>query len=332
MANRYLEYFQLIVFLWGFEFYSANFDNKRVNEKILALLSPFVLITSINTIHMYITNPNISRTAKKDTAEGLAQMSQGIAGYDFVYFIVFIFAGLMYLSFSFDRKLLVKITLLALAALLFVNIVLSNFMIAMLLSLMVLFCRFFVYKTNKIWLLGYLTLFIIMVPAFSLLFDVLFDALIELNKGSLNEKRLLEIKLILSSGIVEASLGARLHAFELSLQAFANFPLTGIVINSIKNTSGVVTGFGQHSFLLDSFALFGGIVGSVSVYVFLAPVVQMFRERRDINYSSFPFLVCFMVLILFTVNNVTPSVGAAVFFIIPSIFSYMKRKISNELA
>ncbi|WP_231875500.1 hypothetical protein, partial [Oleiphilus sp. HI0086] len=61
-------------------------------------------------------------------------------------------------------------------------------------------------------------------------------------------------------------------------------------------------------------------------------VVQMFRERRDINYSSFPFLVCFMVLILFTVNNVTPSVGAAVFFIIPSIFSYMKRKISNELA
>lgn len=330
LASRYLEYMQLVVFLWGFEFYLSNFDSRRINEKIIIFLSPFVLLTSVNTVYMYIFSPNISRTAKKDTVEGLEQMSQGVGGYDFVYFIVFIFAGLMYLSFVFDRKLLLKTVLLSSAALFLANIVLSNFMIALILGLLAVFFRFIVYKTSKSWMFVYTAIIILMIPTLSMLFDIIFDLLISLSEGTLNQKRLMEIKFVLESGIVQQSLGARLHAFDVSWRAFLDFPYTGIIINNIKNSSGIVVGFGQHSFLLDAFALFGGVVGFVNLYVFLAPVFKMYYTRSSVNYSSLPLLMIFMVLILYFVNNVTPSVGLAVYFFVPVVLSYMRRKAHYE--
>ena len=327
LVNRYLEYLQLMIFCWGFELYLVKYQDRRVNEKILLFLSPWVVFTSVHTIYAYSTMPFISRLAKKDTARGLELMSQGVAGYDFVYFLIFVFSGLIYLAFIFKRRFLIKTVLLFLAALFLVNIVLSNFMMAMLLSLLALFFRFFVYKISKVWIFIYTSLLVFLVPISPLMLNVIFDVLLEISRGSLNETRLLEIRSVLESGIIEASLGARLYAYNLSWQAFMEYPLTGIVINHIKNASGVVVGFGQHSFLLDSFALFGGVAWLLSLYVFLAPVVRLCRQARHVNYSSFPLLIIFMVLLLFSLNNVTPSIGFAVFFFIPVVVTYMKRSV-----
>jgi hypothetical protein len=331
LANRYVEYFQIIIFLWGFELYSDNYSEYYLNEKISLYLSPFILLISLNTIYMYFAYPNISRTAKKDTAAGLEQMAQGIGGYDFIYFIVFILAGLMYLIFCLDRNFFLKAFLILCITLLSVNIIMSNFMIASLLCLMIIFFRVFIRKTNLKSLSIYFVLVVFLVPILPNFIDYIFDILIKVTEGTMNGQRVLAIRTFIESGILESSLDARWQAFVLSWQAFVSFPLTGIIVTTITNSDGVIVGFGQHSFILDGFALFGVIVGSMSLYVFLYPVFRLNNMSRSIGYSSLPLLILFMVLFLFIFNNVTPSIGAAVFFFIPVIVSYIQRSGQNEI-
>lgn len=322
IGNRFLEYLQIFIFYWAYQ-YNKIYGYKFDSLKLLSYFAPVVIITSIMTVMQYITNPNISRTAKKDTAAGLEQMSQGVAGYEFIYFLVFIFASLLFvivgrkLRFNFFTKVLLYFVLL----LFLINIVLSNFMIAVLLVLISLFFRFIIPKVTTIRILVYIITFLLISPVLPYLFVQLIDFALSISGSSMNAQRLLEMRELLVSGLIDLSLGARLDAFQSSLNAFLNNPIMGIITTDIGGHGSGLSGFGQHSFLLDTFALFGGFIGILSLYVYFQPLIIQFKLNKQ-QKSSLPLLIILITLLFFIINNLTPSIGFAIYFVFPVLHDW----------
>lgn len=323
IGNRFLEYFQIFIFYWAYCF-NSKYGRVSDNLKLLYYLMPVVVITSVVTIIQYISNPNISRTAKKDTANGIEQMSQGVAGYEFIYFLVFISIVMLFLVTQRKKqiKTLVKGLLWFLIILFAVNIALSNFMIALLFVTISLLFRVFIPKISALRVLVYIICFLVISPFLPYLLLGSIDFALSLSGSSMNAQRLLEMRELLVSGLIELSLGARLEAFQSSLYAFVNNPIMGIITSDIGGGIAGLHGFGQHSFLLDTFALYGGIIGVASVYIYSQPLVK--QIRRDINGgSSLPFLMLLLAMLFFIINNMTPSIGFAIYFAFPVLYGWL---------
>ncbi len=141
--------------------------------------------------------------------------------------------------------------------------------------------------------------------------------------GGLNAQRLQEVKLLLELGVVDLSLEARMHAFKHSIVSALAFPNFGLILTS--NDRNILLSLGQHSFFLDTFALYGIWVGCLQAFVFLTPLVRLLSDKTKANLTlSFSMLV--LSLFFFIVNNVTPSIGFAIFFVYPVLNYYLMKQ------
>ena len=101
IGNRFFELSQLPVFYLAFE-NNRKLGRNKDNIKILKWLLPFVLFTCFQTLNAYRTNPYISRALKSSLGLGTEYMAQGVGGYEFIYFLIFV---VCILSFSFKSFL-----------------------------------------------------------------------------------------------------------------------------------------------------------------------------------------------------------------------------------
>ena len=323
IGNRFLEYFQILIFYWAYRLNEKK-GMQQDSVRLLLCLLPVFVFTSILTVTEYVANPNISRTAKKDTLAGIEQMSEGIAGYEFIYFLVFSFASILYLVVNKKSKFasFKKIIWLIILGLIMTNIVLSNFMIALLLMFVSVVFRFLIPKISAKRIIVYTIAAMAIIPFLPEIFLSLIEIFLNMFGSSMNAQRLIELRELLAFGLVELSLGARLDAFNASIQAIISNPIIGIITSDIGGHGEGLSGFGQHSFLLDTFALYGVVFGAMSVYVFFQPLVRQLNHRTE-DHSSLPLLMILLCLIFFIVNNMTPSVGFAIYFVFPVIYSYI---------
>ena len=131
-----------------------------------------------------------------------------------------------------------------------------------------------------------------------------------------NYNRLLELQSFYNSGIVGFSMEARLSTFTNSISLFLDNLIFGIVHTALGvNSDGKINSFGQHSYIIDTFALYGIIIGFLQVILIFKSFQLKIKLKSKIIMSSLNIL--FVFLILSTVNNMTPSVGFIVFFILP---------------
>lgn len=166
---------------------------------------------------------------------------------------------------------------------------------------------------------------IIVLSIFIQLFLVSFlDLLINFSLGSLNTSRFIEIKHYVITNHMGDNMWARVDRWLESLLALKNYPIFGIIQTKLNYSGGYLVGFGQHSQFLDVFALFGFGIGSLQVYIFLQPIFKRFKNI-DNTYSGMSILLLFLIVILFTVNNVTPSIGFAFFFIFPTVYDWKQK-------
>ena len=117
----------------------------------------------------------------------------------------------------------------------------------------------------------------------------------------------------------------RVSTLENSIQAIYRNPISGIITKPILHVGNYLQGFGQHSQFLDTTAIFGIIIGILYIYSILYPlysVIDLKKQQLSLQLSIF-----FSVIILFTMNNVTPSIGFAIFF----IYLYLNDSLSNQL-
>jgi len=322
MGNRYFELFQIPMFFIAYYTYTQMGKVQACRRVIMGLI-PFLIFTCISTIMACIKNPLAARSSKGGM-EALANMRAGVGGYELIYFLVVAFALCLYLYFSIS-SVKYKVGLGVLLLLFFATIVASNFMTALLLTTVSVAVKVFLSKItiNKIIFIPLAVLFL------SIYSDVILVVIIDMVLGimgeSMNAARLLELKMLLLENEQGASMEARSNAYNKSFELIFKHPFLGILTKPLIRVGDGVVGFGQHSQILDTFALYGIPLGVVQVYIYFKPLISRMKQPGG-GISSFAFLIALLTGVIFTMNVATPSIGFAIFFIFPVVYDYVNQE------
>jgi hypothetical protein len=331
IGNRFFELSQLLLFYMAYEKNKLSGRNQD-NLFIIKLISPFVLITCYITIMAYSIDPFISRSIRASQGEGIEYLKMGVGGYEFIYFLVILVPILIFVLFNRNRSISKRYKFLGIGAtgLFGVNIVLSNFSTAFFLLLLGIIIRLFFYRFKYSYVFIYVLLLLLIMISFQPLITFILDFLADNLGDSNNVSRVIEIKDLLINGESGTSIEARNDVFLESIYLFFENPIFGIITEPInRNSHGQIIGFGQHSQVLDTFALYGLFIGLLQLYVYLNPLFARLKYSRGIV-SGFTLAIMIVFLFIITINNTTPSVGFAVFFIFPTMYDwYIEKNFKN---
>ena len=157
-----------------------------------------------------------------------------------------------------------------------------------------------------------------------MLSDWIFDTL---GKGATFEKLLELQSFIFGYGLRGTAFLARIKTVKSSIEAFVNNPITGIIVKPIPSDHNFILGFGQHSYFLDTFALYGILIGVLNLYLVIQPFYIRMVNR---NLLGLNLAILASMLLLFSINNTTASIGFGVFFIYPVIFDWLNTLIQKN--
>lgn len=324
IGNRFFELAQIPLFYLAYE-KNRYYGQSRDNLLIVALFVPFIFITSFLTLYAYRINPYISRATKKQFSTGVENMKMGIGGYEFVYFLVFLLAVGVFFLLCKHQRFNRKQTIVGLIGLmvLIVNITLSNYSLAFLMLMLIVFMRLFFLQIRINTLVIYfipITVFFILSAQITVF---LLNMLINILGDTLNASRIIELKYLLISNSVGNAMESRFNVYAYSINAFLHNPVFGALAAPPGDYYSNVARYGNHSQLLDTFAFYGLGIGFLQLYVYLKPIKARIVKINGF-YEGLPLLIMMLFVILITLNNVTPSIGFAVFFIYPTIYDWIK--------
>lgn len=326
IGNRFLELAQLPMFYIAYKHYSI-IGRKKDHFRILASIFPFIIITLLLTIKGLLSNPLICRLIKSD-AFGNSQMKLGIGGYWFIYFLAILYGILLFTIFQKNRKIkrFQKIILVLFFLLVLTCLIMSNYMTALILVVISSGFKLFLNKLNVIKIILFSLILLLILVFKNFILDIFFKIGFSLLGDSVNAHRLYEIKLLLTTDEIGGDTEARAGAYMESINLFLHNPLLGIIINPIQKVGSGVSGFGQHSQMFDTFALFGLTIGIIQIFIYLYPYYQRL-SKDDLSKSSMPLLIMILLLFVTTMNNATPSIGFATFYIFPVLNDWLNYKI-----
>ena len=304
-ANRYLH-------LSGLLLYPILYDatkNTRIPIYLFWILIVWSIIVAIPTIMVCSGSPYASRLAD----EIPLYQSMGVGGYMYIYAIalgsVILFAYAINSTFS--KK---TIVLYAIWMLYIVTIYKSNFMTSVLVAVLGAFCCIVCKKNsakNKIISILFFSLFIFLMsgPIFQYLGTLIRSIIPDSGRianifgGSGN----------LFQSLINEFIGDRLPTLQSSINAINKHPIAGLVF-----TENGQFDFGQHSTILDTFALWGIPIGCIYLYLMFKPYFSV-KRRKHYEYTI-PILVSFSVLAFF--NNIECTSAFVMFYIGLSIYDY----------
>lgn len=315
VSNRYLV---LAVFLMGnLTGGYCEFAGKWKNIGIvLKAASPFMAYVYIKTFFGLLAHPWIARMVKNDDAYTIQARLQGVGGYEFIYFLAMltgISAGLFFLL----KKRRHKWICLGICMSSYLEVVLSNYMTAFLISTLgiVLTVLLFLINKNRAWIL-FFSFCIVFFLAFgnhvmNLAVDILQNIIPE---NGMTFLRLQNMRGSFLQMLAEEFLSDRSPVLVKSIRCFFQYPLFGIISRSGLGREELLSFIGQHSYFFDTFAFYGGPIGILSLYSYFS----IFRKKYfhgNLIVITLPVLVCGSVLLFF--NNVTVSAGIVTGIIYP---------------
>ena len=304
IANRYIS---LMLMPLGYIIYNYYKENKKLHviKVMINIVMIFILITFFRTFFGLLDNPYLSRSIKSVGEYSKTVLSMGYGGYEFAYFITLISMFLFQLFLT--SKSAVKKTLYITTYILSVIFVLlSNYFTAfilILLSVGILIFSKFRSKTKWVLLIVLIILFLVLSESvLGIILDILGN---HFTKGKLYY-RLSEMEGAFLNSFMKDFTADRLPTLYKSLNTIYQYPLLGLITTKMDmvNISIEDYNFGQHSHILDSFALFGIAVGIWNLFICFKVFNKKYFKSRYKN-LSYAFLCS--VIILLTFNNLVPA-------------------------
>jgi hypothetical protein len=323
VGNRFFELSQIPLFYIAYE--KNKLTNGNVdNLWIIAFTIPFVFYTWIITFFALLKDPWISRTIATREAGTEVYLKLGIGSYEYIFFLVIVFGILLFIVYNSSKplnnrnKLIGSFVLIAFA----VIITMANFSTALFLLLICVFMRILAPRLKARYWLLYIVVGAIIIYLLSNIFILLLDDLTQLLGSSLNSSRVSEVKGLLLKNQTGDSLDSRDEKWLLSINAFLDNPVFGILTKPIGFTDGYLNGFGQHSQILDTFALYGAGIGILQLYIYFRPFISRLKSAKG-YISGFSLLLMIVFFAMVTFDNATPSIGFAAFFIFPTAYDWL---------
>jgi hypothetical protein len=332
IGNRYLDYGVTLIFYLIY-LYNEKFGFINSSKAIIRWSLPFLVYTCVVTLTRLFSNPYLARSIKSDGAYTNMLRIQGIGGYELIYFLVFICIILFFQIINRKelglKNNLILLFLIVLLILFCMTVIYSNYLTA-LLMLLVSFTVILYDKTKNLLFRIYIVSTSVILLIFSKsLFELITDWLIIFLGEGATVNKLITLQSDIGGNTGGGSiLLERTTRLEQSWDAFAQSPIFGIITDSIYSNGGFLVGFGQHSQIVDTFALFGLVIGLINIYIILHPF--LLRMKRKNVLSGLNVAILISVIILYSMNNVTNSIGFAIFFIYPVLYNWLYDKMRKD--
>ena len=314
ISNRYIS---MSIILCGSIIFQYYYVHNRLNilKKILTITLFLAFITMQITYSQLLLNPNISRSIKSSGEYSLSLAQKGIGGYSFVYFITALSVPLLYYAIKVKNQLKrIIATIIYVFSVVF--IIKSNYMTAF---LTVIVCStiliMLLIMSNKNIGFG-LSIFIIgLLLILSFNVDNILTFIGDFLPDRISRVLISKNSETLTGSIMQEFLLDRFPTILTSLEALINHPIAGAVgSKSLEYSGNFLIGFGQHSFIFDTFALFGLFGGMIGGYAVLSP---MENNKIWSNHFAFRIAMITCVLMLYFFNNATESIALVVTIIAP---------------
>lgn len=327
IAHRYLNLLPLILWYYYYLFLKENHEYKKI-KKIINITIFFAIITSCITIYNLIANPYISRSIKSSGEYSINLSKKGIGGYSLIYSmcILGIYSLIKLKIHDKNKFIYLFIYLLSL-----VLMVLSNYFTALLIFIFSSIISAIFIKKEKSSIRKIIEAFLLFIFIFLIFNDDFMNFLISVflktipNNGK-TYLRLLDIKNSFASNLIDLFLDDRGNSITMSLNNCMKNPFFGIVFSKMKMNDGYYVGFGQHSHILDTFALYGLFVGFIYFILLIFPFINEFKKY---NKNIVLLIVSIIMLSIFIFNNGTDAIAFSLFLAFPTLFDN-KLKYENR--
>lgn len=327
IAHRYMA-LALVPLGYSIYTYHRNHSQRTMIENILKLTMVLATITALITTDALFTNPYISRSIKSSGEVSYSLAAMGVGGYSFIYFASIVAIILIHM-FIVEKTSLKRTLYFFLALLSVVLIAKSNYTTA----LFILLAEVAVYWFIKLKKQSRRNGLLFLVSCFAICVLVYVVVMNQARIVAMLPPRIAQIFSTTDSNAITALLAEfsvdRFPRLQESFETFIKYPLFGLVGHStLRYEGGFLSGFGQHSYVFDTFALFGLILGIGAVYSCTIPFHK--RERKLSDYNELTWAVFIGSVIIYVLNNATESVGLAVGIIYPFIRDTYKMERQSE--
>lgn len=327
IAHRYMA-LALVPLGYSIYTYHADHGQRAMITSVLKITAVLSTVTALITASALFSNPYISRSIKSSGDASNSLAARGVGGYSFIYFVAIVSIILVHL-FLVEKRSIKKTLYFLLALLSVVLIVMSSYMTALLILLVEVAVYFFVKlkKKSKKNALVFL--------AACVMIGVLVY-LVMINQNRIIAMLPPRVAQIFSAGNSNAFTSIlsefsvdRFPRLQESFETFKKYPLFGLVgQGTVRYEGGYLTGFGQHSYIFDTFALYGLVLGVGAAF---SCTIPFHRSERKVNdYSELTWAVLIGAALIYMLNNATESVGLAVGIIYPFVRDTYRTESQNE--
>lgn len=315
ISHRYTECCLIICGTIIFSYYQ-KYNKLDKLENIVKIIMIFTIITMIITFQALLRFPYISRSIKSSGEYSYLLSNMGIGGYSFIYFIAALSILILYVAMESNNKRK-KAFFYIFYISCFVFIVKANYMTALLViiipSLILLLL-----KNNKknivshfFYYIGIISLILFITMNYEKIINSLLPYIPSRISGILS----LNTENNLFNSILDEFIYDRWPVIEQSLISFFENPILGLIGSRNLGYDGeFLTGFGQHSYIIDTFSLYGVIGGGLNIYIILRPFKYFSKKMNSLDIA-----VLTALLIIYLLNNATESIALVFTIIYPMV-------------
>lgn len=324
IGNRYISLIFLPLGGILFDIYLRN-EMLSTLKKMVWFLMPVVLYVYVQTWRALGQSSYAVRAIKTYDEYSVTMRNMGVGGYEFIYFLTMlaiVFWGCVLLK----KGLMKKGTYLVAFLLCVLLILRSNYLTALIVVAVAVTVSIILFLIQKNKILGGILFFIVGICL--ILNRVIISAAVGfltkyLITSGKNYDRLLKLRengLSSLFDILESE--GRAGAYGKSVTSIKENVFLGLVYDE----NGSIEHISQHSFLLDTFALFGVIIGIATCVVLFSNFKKRFFKEKAII-ISIPVLIG--AIIVLAGNNLTASIAIAITIIYPCAVFDLERKSSD---
>lgn len=329
IANRYSTFIAIPLFYWIY-CYNSAYRGLKPNIRIGLLSLIPIVYTSFQTISELLINPYAARLIKTSGDQSVALWSRGISGYSLIYATVILLLILIPLIIE-RRKLMLNIYSFFLTTSLtfsfIVLIILSNYFTALIIVSFGVLMYITFYLNKKLLFFIFIGFFMLYSAEHKVINKTVIETIIYFvpQYGKTHE-RLDAIRNSIVYDIELKDLDTRSETRKASLDLFSKYPLGGYIVASNNNIFDLDK-VGQHSYILDTYALFGLFIGTFAFWIMWLPFKYLIKQNNIYRLKVFTWIIGISFILILLNNNLTPSIGFATFFIFPTVYEYLKLKI-----
>jgi|GEM_PF-4400636 len=323
IANRYAGLALTSMFFWIYS-YNSVLRGLKYNIRIVLLSLVPIIYTSLITVAVLLTNPYASRMVKSSVDGNIELAQSGVSGYSLIYAAVIMAITLIPILIERNRIKLGKLNKLLVWALLILFlslIVLSNFFTALIAAVFAILSITLLFRSKRMLFLLIPISIIYLTLHKDINLMVIDTVLVWVQPEGITRIRLDEMKTELLIGAKSSSIDTRSDRLDESIEVLTSYPIIGYIAGS--GTEFDLQKIGQHSTVLDTFAMYGIIMGSFFFWIMLLPFKYIISRGNSYKMKTFGWIIGLAFIFLIVFNNLTASIGYAAFFFFPTVFDYL---------